>query len=57
MLVFDVTNRRSFENLIQWIAEINRFLNKDGVVIHLVGNKVIIIIEIIKIKQKHMLLI
>jgi len=39
MLVFDVTNRRSFENLIQWIAEIRRFLNKAGVVIHLVGNK------------------
>ena len=39
LLLFDVTNRESFENLSRWIGEAKSFANKD-VSITLVGNKV-----------------
>lgn len=37
-LVYDISNRRSFENLKSWLDEINQYTN-DQVSILLVGNK------------------
>ncbi|ORX63981.1 P-loop containing nucleoside triphosphate hydrolase protein [Anaeromyces robustus] len=39
MLVFDLSVRKTFEDLIQWLAEINRFIRKKEIVVHLIGNK------------------
>ncbi|ORX43833.1 P-loop containing nucleoside triphosphate hydrolase protein [Piromyces finnis] len=39
LLVFDLSTRKTFENLIQWLTEINRFMNKSEIIIHLIGNK------------------
>jgi len=39
MLVFDLSSRKSFENLNQWLIEINKYINNKNIVIHLIGNK------------------
>jgi len=39
ILVFDLSFRKSFENLNQWITEINKYMNNKKIVIHLIGNK------------------
>jgi len=42
MLVFDLSSKKSFENLNQWLIEINKYINNKNIVIHLIGNKVYI---------------
>ncbi|MHA1337547.1 MAG: GTP-binding protein [Promethearchaeota archaeon] len=38
-IVFDLTNRESFENIINWFNELNTFLGKSDLPIVIVGNK------------------
>ncbi len=38
-VVFDITNRESFENLDAWIEELNDFLEDDDLPITIIGNK------------------
>lgn len=39
ILVYDITNRKSFENIQKWIDEINTYAMNDKVTILIVGNK------------------
>eukprot|EP00339_Tiarina_fusa_P028553 CAMPEP_0117035276 /NCGR_PEP_ID=MMETSP0472-20121206/25068_1 /TAXON_ID=693140 ORGANISM="Tiarina fusus, Strain LIS" /NCGR_SAMPLE_ID=MMETSP0472 /ASSEMBLY_ACC=CAM_ASM_000603 /LENGTH=126 /DNA_ID=CAMNT_0004744707 /DNA_START=31 /DNA_END=408 /DNA_ORIENTATION=- len=38
LICFDITNSRTFSNIVQWLEEIERFANNDPVVM-IVGNK------------------
>ena len=40
LLVYDITNRSTFVNLDYWYNTINEILDKDEIVIGLVGNKI-----------------
>lgn len=40
MLVYDVTNRSSFENLDKWIEEFKKTVPEDGIPIILIANKI-----------------
>lgn len=39
ILVYDITNRRSFDNLSKWLEETHRHANNENIVVMLVGNK------------------
>jgi Ras-related protein Rab-18 len=38
--VYDVTRKETFENLEQWLKEVDMYTNRDGVIKLLVGNKI-----------------
>mmetsp|Transcript_47720 Transcript_47720/g.74461 ORF Transcript_47720/g.74461 Transcript_47720/m.74461 type:complete len:202 (+) Transcript_47720:1-606(+) len=40
ILVYDVTRKETFENLEQWLKEVDMYTNRDGVIKLLVGNKI-----------------
>ena len=38
--MYDVTNRESFENIVEWLKEIDIYSTRDDAVKMLVGNKI-----------------
>ena len=40
LLVYDVTSRKSFENIKEWLSEVNDYCTSDDVIKMLVGNKI-----------------
>ena len=40
MLLYDVTNRTSFENLEKWIEEFKNNVKEEGIPFILIGNKI-----------------
>lgn len=42
--MYDVTRRATFDNLEQWLKEVNMYTNKQGVVKLLIANKIDLVI-------------
>src|SRR5690606_5539587 len=40
MLVYDITNRESFQNIRKWVEDINKYRDESAAAVILVGNKV-----------------